>query len=372
MFTIVNIYKGTASLAFCRSFQENPEPGDQKGSLWVRRREAAAAAPAFSPPVTGTELEPIYEPEEDEGLGNKRAILSDTESKEEIPLYIQTLYSFLGKEAAEDFLHPTIEEKTVSPRAKWVLNKTKGFVDCEDIWKILRDNSKSKQTQLDSTIPPALQMSKFENLPTTKYQRFQRQMAHYRSRLALMQRASESNQDKTSLIIANNPLLGLNDLEGKSGPMKYLTPGSLNKAEEPFHKPHGLPPLNHHKTQLSRIARNSVNLKEQGLSKADRKQTNRFLSGERLHACSDRWFSDHYSVKRIRLPPKLLDTKKSGQSTSSKDTPKGKEKEPPAISSRNWEPLTMSAVIETTRTVAAPGQGAFKCGNVPKWTVDLP
>ncbi|MGH0151996.1 UNVERIFIED_CONTAM: hypothetical protein FKN15_021741 [Acipenser sinensis] len=54
-------------------------------------------------------------------------------------------------------------------------------------------------------------------------------MAHYRSRLALMQRASESNQDKTSLIIANNPLLGLNDLEGKSGPMKYLTPGSLNK-----------------------------------------------------------------------------------------------------------------------------------------------
>ncbi|MGH0119315.1 UNVERIFIED_CONTAM: hypothetical protein FKN15_025786 [Acipenser sinensis] len=49
-----------------------------------------------------------------------------------------------------------------------------------------------------------------------------------------------------------------------------------------------------------------------------------------------------------------------------------KEKEPPAISSRNWEPLTMSAVIETTRTVAAPGQGAFKCGNVPQWTVDLP
>ncbi|XP_033881609.3 testis-specific gene 13 protein-like isoform X2 [Acipenser ruthenus] len=360
------------AIAFCRSFQENPEPGDQKGSLWVRRREAAAAAPAFSPPVTGTELEPIYEPEEDEGLGNERAILSDTESKEEIPLYIQTLYSFLGKEAAEDFLHPTIEEKTVSPRAKWVLNKTKGFVDCEDIWKILRDNSKSKQTQLDSTIPQALQMSKFENLPTTKYQRFQRQMARYRSRLALMQRASESNQDKTSLIIANNPLLGLNDLEGKSGPMKYLTPGSLNKAEEPFHKPHGLPPLNHHKTQLSRIVRNSVNLKEQGLSKADRKQTNRFLSGERLHACSDRWFSDHYSMKRIRLPPKLLDTKKSGQSTSSKDTPKGKEKEPPAISSRNWEPLTMSAVIETTRTVAAPGQGAFKCGNVPQWTVDLP
>ncbi|XP_058842483.1 uncharacterized protein LOC117419448 [Acipenser ruthenus] len=292
------------------SFQENSEPGDQKGSLWVRRREAAAAAPAFSPPVTGTELEPIYEPEEDEGLGSECAILSDTESKEEIPLYIQTLYSFLGKETAEDFLHPTIEEKTVSPRAKCVLNKTKGFVDCEDIWKILRDNFKSKQIQLDSTIPQALQMSKFENLPTTKYQRFQGQMARYRSHLALMQRASQSNQDKTSLIIANNPLLGLNDLEGKSGPMKYLTPGSSNKAEEPFRKPHGLPPPNHHKTQLSRIARNSVNLKEQGLSKADRKQTNRF--------------SDHYSVKRIRLL--------SGQSTSSKDTPKGQEKEPSSIS----------------------------------------
>ncbi|KAK1166953.1 testis-specific gene 13 protein-like, partial [Acipenser oxyrinchus oxyrinchus] len=351
------IYKGTASLAFW-SFQENPEPGDQKGSFWVRRREAAAAAPAFSPPVTGTELEPIYEPEEDEGLGSECAILSDTESEEEIPLYIQTLYSFLGKETAEDFLHPTIEEKSVSPSAKWVLNKTKGFVDCEDIWKILRDNSKSKQTQLDSTIPQALQMSKFENLPTTKYQRFQGQ--------------SNQGQDKTSLIIANNPLLGLNDLEGKSGPMKYLTPGSLNKAEEPFRKPHGLPPPNHHKTQLSRIARNSVNQKEQGLSKADRKQTNRFLSGEQLHACSERWFSDHYSVKRIRLPP--------GQSTSSKDTPKGQEKEPSSISSeenpgrtsRNWEPLTMSAVIETTPTVAAPGQGVFKCGNVPQWTVDLP
>ncbi|XP_041110637.1 testis-specific gene 13 protein-like [Polyodon spathula] len=359
------------AIAFCRSFQENPEPGYQKGRLWVRRREAAAAAPAFSPPVTGTELKPIYEPEADEGLGSEHAILS--ESDEEIPLYIQTLYSFLGKETAEDFLHPTIEEKTVSPRAKWVLNKTKGFVDCEDIWKILRDNSKSKDTQLDSTIPQALKMSRCENLPTTKYQRF-------RSCLALMQRASDSNQDKTSLIIASNPLLGLNDLEGTGGPMKYLTPGSLNKTEEPFHKPHGLPPINHHKIQLSRTARNSTILKEQGLSNAHSKQTNRFLSGERLHACSDRWFSDHYAVKRISLPPKLLDNKKPGQSSSSKETPKGQEKEPSSISSEekpgctsiNWEPLTMSAVIETSPTVAAPGQGAFKCGNVPQWTVDLP
>ncbi|XP_039617285.1 uncharacterized protein LOC120534088 isoform X1 [Polypterus senegalus] len=216
--------------------------------------------------VPESNLEPIYERDK-ENLENEDENQSGPVSEEEIPLYVQFLYSHLGKDRAEDFLHPTIVQHDASAKVKQMYKLFEGTMDSEEIWNMLRTESKFRLIDLDFTFSRQLkaaydsyirdmmirkklnvQISDMENSSTNKVNILQRIRKEYLKQLALMYMASELNQEKSQLILANNPLSELNDLENCS-PIKYLSDTSLLKQQESSRRTCVFPPLICYKKQ---------------------------------------------------------------------------------------------------------------------------
>ncbi|XP_039617287.1 uncharacterized protein LOC120534088 isoform X3 [Polypterus senegalus] len=142
-----------------------------------------------------------------------------------------------------------------------------GTMDSEEIWNMLRTESKFRLIDLDFTFSRQLkaaydsyirdmmirkklnvQISDMENSSTNKVNILQRIRKEYLKQLALMYMASELNQEKSQLILANNPLSELNDLENCS-PIKYLSDTSLLKQQESSRRTCVFPPLICYKKQ---------------------------------------------------------------------------------------------------------------------------
>nr|XP_014346329.1 PREDICTED: testis-specific gene 13 protein [Latimeria chalumnae] len=198
----------------------------------------------------------------------------------------------------------------------------------------------------------------------------QKSISNYRKNLGLMYRASETNQDKASLIIANNPLPDLNDLEGKDSPMRYLSLNPLDKKQAPS----ALPPPMSYKRHLPRTTKDSSNVIHWG-DHTGKKWRCRFLTEDSLKC--DGQFSKQFAKKRkeMTLPqPNVVSsyalnlkkkyTQNELESRYSKDSDENSHGR-----RTTWEPLTLDALMETKAVVTAPGERAFKCGQTQQWVI---
>ncbi|XP_046878499.1 uncharacterized protein LOC124469328 isoform X3 [Hypomesus transpacificus] len=106
----------------------------------------------------------------------------------------------------------------------------KTVMDSQEIWNILREESESFN----------------ERMECRKLMELQGRSQSHRSRVALMFKASESNLDRTTLLMANNPLPDLHSHQEGDSPTKYLAndilaqPKRLASIGGPLK---GLPPL---------------------------------------------------------------------------------------------------------------------------------
>lgn len=276
---------------------------------------------------------------------------------------------FLGKDHAEYFLHPVIKEHEMSPRAKRVLKRIKVSASAEELWKILREISENKLENLYDKLPGAVKEPSLEILPCKQ---FHKQMNHFKDRLALMYRASQMNEDKTSLIITNNPLPDLNGWEAKGSPMCYVPEELLRK------KPKALKGLDNNYTvshlavnrrKLPRIIKNSYNLNKgrDGLRHLKfRFATEDSLESDNLfpELCTDNKEQRHISLIRL---PKIVP--QQGIITTQYGSNHGLPAEVNIARKETiWEPLTLSALMETKPTITASGEGNYKHGKTPLWT----
>ncbi|KAG6927403.1 testis specific 13 [Chelydra serpentina] len=176
-----------------------------------------------------------------------------------------------------------------------------------------------------------------------------------------MCRSSEFNQDKTTLIVTNNPLPDLNSSHRKDTPMKFFRKEHLGREIDARSQLH-LPPLKTQQNQLTgpgtRYAEGKV-----GTSLQFRFSTDNDFKTEGQ-------FSKSYAERRLlKLYPHLhvqafprLDTKEV-QSLPRKNSKPTRER------SCQWEPLTLSSLFDAKPIINAPGKNSFQCGRVSQWVV---
>ncbi|XP_038667751.1 uncharacterized protein LOC119973538 isoform X2 [Scyliorhinus canicula] len=186
--------------------------------------------------------------------------------------------------------------------ASLVLKRCGGHPGSAELWSLLRENSEAKIARLDAQMSKAFK-SVFsiytrdlrikqnaqpdsnclsddweQDFQTLHQTQFQKCVSHMKNSLGLMNRASESNQDRASAIIANNPIPDINDLDGKDTPMRFLS-NIPSKLRHPVKKQRVLPPLKHprqHSAESSTILKQEeqVTLRERTLAtKASKKES---------------------------------------------------------------------------------------------------
>ncbi|XP_053872154.1 testis-specific gene 13 protein [Malaclemys terrapin pileata] len=179
--------------------------------------------------------------------------------------------------------------------------------------------------------------------------------------IKLMCRSSEFNQDKTTLIVTNNPLPDLNSSHRKDTPMKFFCKEHLGRGIDARSQLH-LPPL---KTQQNQLTGPDKSFAE---GKVGKSLQFRFSTDTDFK--TEGQFSKSYAERRLlKLYPHLhfqafprLDTKEV-QSLPRKNS------KPTRETSCQWEPLTLSSLFEAKPTVNVPGENSFKCGKVSQWVV---
>ncbi|XP_078409161.1 uncharacterized protein LOC144687227 isoform X2 [Cetorhinus maximus] len=145
--------------------------------------------------------------------------------------------------------------------ASQVMRRCGGHPGSAELWNLLRESSDAKVALLDAQMSKDFKEQDFQKLHQAQ---FQKCVSHMRNSLGLMNRASESNQDRASAIIANNPIPDLNDLDGKDTPMRFLS-NTPSKLKCPGRKQRTLPPLKHPRQQ-SAGSSTSLKQEEQGPS----------------------------------------------------------------------------------------------------------
>ncbi|XP_043944595.1 testis-specific gene 13 protein [Protopterus annectens] len=257
----------------------------------------------------------------------------------------------------------------MSPKAKQVLKRVKVTANAEELWRILREISEQKLENLYNKMPGAVNVPDSEILPCHQ---FQKQLHHFQNSLALMYRASQTNENKTALIIANNPLPDLYDWEVKSSPMRYVPeelqgkkPNTLKGMDNSYILPH----LDPYKTQLPGIIKNfyKLNKAKNGI----RHLKFRFATEDSLEndclfpeLCTDNKEKQQLSVIRV---PKI--SPQQGKLTTQYGSNHGSSVEVNIVrKGAICEPLTLSALMETKSTLTAPGEGNYKYGKTPMWT----
>ncbi|XP_067325459.1 testis-specific gene 13 protein [Anolis sagrei] len=182
---------------------------------------------------------------------------------------------------------------------------------------------------------------------------FRERLERHRGEIALMLRSSEFNQDKTTLIVTNNPLPLLISGQHLPSPFQFFPRDLLGKTVS-IREPHYLPPVKVPPEQL-------VGPVVKQLHKPAP-----FRFATRNDFKTEARFSKNYAEKRLqRLYPNLRTHMRPDL-----------QKEPlPCIQgfafpSAQWEPLTMSCLIEMRPTMTVPGEDGFRYGKAPLWIVN--
>nr|XP_002732340.1 PREDICTED: ankyrin repeat domain-containing protein 11-like [Saccoglossus kowalevskii] len=165
---------------------------------------------------------------------------------EELPQHKSELYRLFGTKQANYFLYPRIEPiKKKKIRVNPALRRQGGRAGASTLWSILRGQSRVKLVQADQRIPSELkdaygafvrecltrhktvakrsfysetEVPESEKIQDSSYHERVREM---KNKMELMFRAAQLNEDKTSILLFNNPPPDFNDLEGQEGLMRY-------------------------------------------------------------------------------------------------------------------------------------------------------
>ncbi|XP_061496315.1 testis-specific gene 13 protein [Rhineura floridana] len=190
-------------------------------------------------------------------------------------------------------------------------------------------------------------------LPLTDAE-FQERLERRKGEIAIMLRSSEFNQDKTTLIVTNNPFPLFISGQQLSTPFQYFPEDLLGRGVS-RQESSRLPPLTLSQRQLM------------GPSVRKLQKPAEFRFATKKDFKSEAHFSKGYAERRLqRLYPQLH--------THSRLGPKKPEPLPfiqgwsPLMT--NWEPLTISCLAETRRTIIAPGDDGFRYGKAPLWIID--
>ncbi|KAM5205185.1 testis-specific gene 13 protein [Hipposideros larvatus] len=187
-------------------------------------------------------------------------------------------------------------------------------------------------------------------------------MARNRKLLSFMLKVTEYDQDKTLLIMTNNPPPCLVDQQGKDMTPLYFSKELLLK-ESYHHKPteNSCLPLMSQKGKLRSGPKPifTLTLLEDPTSKREqwfRFSTNNDFKSEGTYSmvCTLRKQKNMYP--QLTFAPFCKDVPKKSES----DTPTSKMK---------WEPLTLSSLLKEKPTRTAPGESAFRNGRAPQWVM---
>lgn len=173
---------------------------------------------------------------------------------EKLQWHQKQLYQVLGK-GADYFLHPKIEKKAVKP-INSKLRKEGGRAGVDRLLKTLRDESQIRLLKADAHIPQELKdtfgafvresvgkdrppVRRFfcpqEDVPELARLQDHSKTArvrHYKHRVDLMYRASRNNEDRTNILIHNNPPPEVASLDtDQDGVGRYLPSWMDNRAE---------------------------------------------------------------------------------------------------------------------------------------------
>ncbi|XP_070610995.1 testis-specific gene 13 protein [Erythrolamprus reginae] len=185
---------------------------------------------------------------------------------------------------------------------------------------------------------------------------FQERLEQHRHEISLMLRSSEFNQDKTALIVTNNPLPLLVSGQHRATPFQYF-PKDLSRRPFPQgfrgQTPRYLPPVGVTSKEPSRLETKKLKIP---------RQLSRFTSKKDFKG--EARFSKNYAEKRLlRLYPQLH---LHSRLDDLKNQPLPRIQTWPATNIR-WEPLTLSCLTETKPTFIVPGENGFRQGKAPLW-----
>nr|XP_033813934.1 testis-specific gene 13 protein-like isoform X3 [Geotrypetes seraphini] len=304
--------------------------------------------------------EPVKEEEETELVLVTGERKENEEDQKVTPMYVRELYKLLGPDLAEYFLHPTSKELSTASSGKELFQRTTVNSSAKDLWNLLREKSENKFSQLEKKLATTYKDSGFVWLSKS---RFEERVSLYKKTIGLMYRAAEINQNKASLIMANNPLPDLNSWQWKDTPTRYLCADTFERPADSNKHLH-LPPLKCHKNQLTGTARNTSNVITTS-TKAG-KRSYRFASEDSFKSVGQ--FSKRcVERKEQSLRPKQSYTGKAAPNSASKENADKKQGcfVESVESKVQWEPLSLPA--STDPKVSVPGDGDFRHGKASQW-----
>ncbi|XP_068132102.1 testis-specific gene 13 protein-like isoform X2 [Hyperolius riggenbachi] len=285
------------------------------------------------------------------------------EEKPEMEPHILLLHKFFGQQFTERLLDSSYEipDRPVHP----LLLGREGY-GADDYWRLLRDHSEAQMTQHITDIPGKLMSSNFSQFPPSK--RLDRIRGHKKS-LGLMARAAEINEERAMLMLANNPLTYFTEWKNKHPPIRYPSKDTLftkkvNDLQKTFH----LPSLN---------AKNA-NTSNEGISDKltlPGVNMNYRLSTEEIsHGLKPDVSKCHHNKKDPRYTIRSKRNSKSKEYTQMANLHISEDASPysPMSDHRSlaWEPLTFTALMDSSHSLSVSGRGYFRHGQPTFWLVN--
>ncbi|XP_066220334.1 testis-specific gene 13 protein [Saccopteryx leptura] len=264
------------------------------------------------------------------------------------------------------------EEKLRSPTGISKSSRTqsvepeKGIMDSDEIFDPIGQSKIVLQNLQHYTLHPKLRQF-YETLKPTALQKF---IARNRKMLSFVMKVMEYDQDKTLLILTNNPHPCPLDQQERDSTPKYFPQDLLVKVMAPnyWHKPtenYCLPVMPQRKRlrpALTPIF--PVTLLTDPMSKKE--QWFRFSTKDDFK--SEGKYSMFCTLRRQKNMYPQLTFSQACKGDKKKDVSKKSESDKPTLKI-NREPLTLSSLLELKPTRTAPGESAFRNGRVQQWFI---
>ncbi|XP_056001270.1 uncharacterized protein LOC125653965 isoform X2 [Ostrea edulis] len=320
---------------------------------------------------------------------------------DQLPWHQKQLYQVLGK-GADYFLHPKIEKKAVKP-VNSKLRKEGGRAGVERLLRTLRDESQIRLLKADAHIPQELKVPELGRLQDhSKSMR----VRHYKHKTDLMYRASRNNEDRTNILIHNNPPPEVASLDAENdGVGRYLPSWIDDLAEsEPDYMRWVQEGKHTHRDLTSQPIREDEEEVEQEKAEEFTDEVILQMSRRKHRQPQPKYifmkekdtnfkgtftdkFRDKYDNADIPRPFNAgkLPTPTKSKSVLGLTTEDLMEDDRPSCQSApvpnrhrryydyvsQWEPLSMNALIEYTKRKEAEGVGEFNQGRPKMWTTEV-
>ncbi|XP_062957086.1 testis-specific gene 13 protein [Cynocephalus volans] len=237
-------------------------------------------------------------------------------------------------------------------------------VDSEEVFDTLGQSKFVLKNLRHYTVHPNLAQH-YEPLKPTALQKL---LAQNRKMTSFMLKVTEYDQDKTLLIMTNNPPpCSISQQEYNNAP-GYFSKEFLLKESHQQHKPtenFRLPLMPQEKKLRSGLKRIfPLTLLDRSTSKG--KQWFRFSTDNDFK--SEGKYSNLCALKKQKKLYPQLDFATYSERDMRKDASKMSVSEIP-ISKVIWEPLTLSSLLKEKPTRVAPGESAFRNGRAQQWFI---